>query len=212
MKVARELEVAASAEEVWALFWDIPELARCIPGCESAKALEEPGRYAAVIAVQIGRFRVEFELTIELVEVAEGQMIKARAQGTDRRTRSKVVSDLELRVTARRAGGAIVRLENAFQVYGRLGSMGHSIVSRRGEELMDEFARNVSSRLSQGAPAEDSHRGTQGRPPEAAPPAASVPLGGLGRLRAEHRSRIAFAGGGLALLAALVVAAVVIAR
>lgn len=148
MRLERQIAVGASAEEVWALFWDIPTLAACIPGCTNARAEAEPGRYAAVVEVRVGRFRVEFELTIIVGETVEGEMIRARAQGRDRRTRSAMVSDLELRVAPQQPDGALIHLHNDLQVYGRLGSMGHNVVRRRSEDLMDEFARNLGARLS----------------------------------------------------------------
>lgn len=147
MKLERQIAVPASPEEVWQLFWDIPTLASCIPGCTSARALAEPGHYAAVVEIRVGRFRVEFELSIVVRETVEGEMIRARAQGRDRRTRSATVSDLELRVAPAEAG-ALIDLENELQVYGRLGSMGHNVVRRRSEDLMDEFSANLRTRLS----------------------------------------------------------------
>jgi carbon monoxide dehydrogenase subunit G len=147
----RQLAVAASPEAVWTLFWDVPALASCIPGCASARALDEPDRYAAVVEVRVGRFKVEFELAIEVVETVEGELIRARAQGRDRRTRSAMVSELQLRVRRGDVPGAQIALQNDLQVYGRLGSMGHNVIKRRSEDLMDEFAANLLARLSEPA-------------------------------------------------------------
>jgi carbon monoxide dehydrogenase subunit G len=155
MKLERQVDVMASPEEVWKFFWNIPELASCIPGCTSARAEGEPGHYAATVKVRVGQFRVEFQLEIDVVDVVDGQKITARVQGTDRHTGARMVSDLQLRVLAAETGGAVVWLENDFQVYGRLASMGHSIVMRRGEDIMDEFAQNVRTRLSHSAPKDD---------------------------------------------------------
>lgn len=149
MKLERQFAVTAGPEAVWALFWDIPTLASCIPGCASARALPEPQRYAAVVEVRVGRFKVEFELGIDVVETTERELIRARAQGRDRRTRSAMVSDLELRVAPGEAGGAQISLQNELQVYGRLGSMGHNVIQRRSEDLMDAFAANLRAHLAQ---------------------------------------------------------------
>jgi carbon monoxide dehydrogenase subunit G len=111
--------------------------------------LGEPGRYAAVVEVRVGRFKVEFELVIDVLETVEGELIRARAQGRDRRTRSAMVSELQLRVAGGGAEGAQIALANELQVFGRLGSMGHNVIKRRSEDLMDEFAANLRGRLSQ---------------------------------------------------------------
>jgi carbon monoxide dehydrogenase subunit G len=141
--------VGVPREDVWRLFWDIPALASCIPGCTGARPGTEPHRYFADIEVRVGRFRVEFELEIIVTDAVEGELVKARAQGRDRRTRSAMVSDLQLQLAAGDEHATRIALANDLQVYGRLGSMGHKTIQRRSEELMDEFVRNLQARLAQ---------------------------------------------------------------
>jgi uncharacterized protein len=149
LRLQRQIAVDARREEVWRLFWDIPALASCIPGCSGARAADQAHHYFAAVEVRVGRFRVEFELEIIVVESVDGEMIKARAQGRDRRTRSAMISDLALRLSPLEDGGTTIELQNELQVYGRLGSMGHNVIQRRSEDLMDEFARNLRGRLAQ---------------------------------------------------------------
>jgi carbon monoxide dehydrogenase subunit G len=150
MRLDRRFAVTATPEAVWAFFWDIPALASCIPGCVGVEPVDEQ-RYTAVVEASVGRFRVQFELSIEVVESVDGESIKARAQGRDRITRSTMVSDLELQVAADGDGGTLVSLGNDLQVYGRLGSLGHSMIKRRSEDLMDQFADELRLRLAQDA-------------------------------------------------------------
>lgn len=153
MRLERQIAVPSAPDEVWRLFWDIPALASCIPGCTGAREGAEPHRYVAGIEVRVGRFRVEFDLEIIVLEAQEGTMVKARAQGRDRRTRSAMVSDLVLRLASHESNGTLVEMVNDLQVYGRLGSMGHKTVQRRSDELMDEFVRNLRVRLESTATA-----------------------------------------------------------
>jgi carbon monoxide dehydrogenase subunit G len=148
LRLERQIAVPSTPDEVWRLFWDIPALASCIPGCTGAREGAEPHRYVAGIEVRVGRFRVEFELDIIVLEAQERAMVKARAQGRDRRTRSAMVSDLVLRLASHEPNGTLVEMVNDLQVYGRLGSMGHKTVQRRSDELMDEFVHNLRARLA----------------------------------------------------------------
>jgi carbon monoxide dehydrogenase subunit G len=152
VKLERQFAVAAAPEAVWNLFWQIPALASCIPGCAGVTETEDPRRYTAVVELSVGRFRVRFDLTIDVVETVERESIKARAQGRDRITRSTMVSDLEFHVAADGDGGSVVHLGNDLQVYGRLGSLGHGVIERRGDDLMDEFADNIRARLAERDP------------------------------------------------------------
>jgi uncharacterized protein len=154
LRLERQLVVGAPREEVWRLFWNIPELASCIPGCTGARPGSEPHRYLAGVEVRVGRFRVEFELEIIVTDAVEGELVKARAQGRDRRTRSAMISDLQLRLAPDHEHATRIALQNDLQVYGRLGSMGHKTIQRRSEELLDEFARNLQAKLARVATAE----------------------------------------------------------
>lgn len=148
MRLERQIAVPSAPDEVWRLFWDIPALAACIPGCTGAREGAEPHRYVAGIEVRVGRFRVEFDLEIVVLEAQEGRMVKARAQGRDRRTRSAMVSDLLLELAPQAPEGTRIDMSNDLQVYGRLGSMGHKTVQRRSGELMDEFVGNLRTTLA----------------------------------------------------------------
>lgn len=149
MRLERRFTVPVPPRLVWDLFWDIPSLASCIPGCVGVRSEDEPQRYTAEVALSVGRFRSRFELAIEVVETVDGESVRARAQGRDRITRSTVVSDLEFHV-AEDPDGALVRLANELQIFGKLGSLGHGVIARRSEDLMDEFAAAVQARLTEG--------------------------------------------------------------
>lgn len=149
MRLERQFAVPASPAAVWDFFWDVPTLASCIPGCVGVTPAGEPDRYTALVEVAVGRFRVQFELTIDVVDSHECQSVRARAQGRDRVTRSTLVSDLDFNVAEDGSGGAIVTLGNELQVFGRLASLGHSMIKRRSEDLMDEFADGLRARLGQ---------------------------------------------------------------
>lgn len=148
MRLERQFTVRSDPQAVWNIFWDIPALASCIPGCVGVEPAGEPQRYTAVVEVVVGRFRVQFELTIDVMDTVEGESIRARAQGRDRLTRSTMVADLEFHVRETGDGAALVSLANELQVYGRLGSLGHTMIKRRSEELMDQFAADLRDRLA----------------------------------------------------------------
>lgn len=146
MKVEREITIRAPRETVWAFLWDVPRLAACIPGAKDVRTVEEGKRYAAVVAEKVGPFRVQFPLEIEVLEVQAPARLRARAGGRDASVDGlvKVDLDVSLRETE---GGTALGLHVDIAVLGKLGTLGHSVIVRKGTDVVDRFAAAVKAQL-----------------------------------------------------------------
>ena len=146
MKVEREVTIAASREAVWNFLWDVPRLAACIPGAKDVQTVEERRRYTAVVAEKVGPFKVQFPLTIEVVEVQAGERLRARANGRDAAVDGLVKVDLDVTVTPADTGTAL-KVAADISVLGKLGTLGHSVIVRKGTDIVDRFAEAVRAQL-----------------------------------------------------------------
>lgn len=146
MKVEREITIRAPRETVWAFLWDVPRLAACIPGAKDVRTVEEGKRYAAVVAEKVGPFRVQFPLEIEVLEVQAPARLRARAGGRDASVDGlvKVDLDVSLRETE---GGTALGLHADIAVLGKLGTLGHSVIVRKGTDVVERFAAAVKAQL-----------------------------------------------------------------
>ncbi len=149
MKVEREIAIQAPRQVVWDFLWDVPRLAACIPGARDVQAVEEGKRYTAVVGEKVGPFRVEFPLSIEVLEAHAPERLRARAGGKDSKVDGLV--RVELDVTLREAGAAtIFALVADIAVLGKLGTLGHSVIVRKGTDIVDRFAAAVRAQLEKG--------------------------------------------------------------
>jgi len=146
VKVEREVTIAASREAVWNFLWDVPRLAACIPGAKDVQTVEERRRYTAVVAEKVGPFKVQFPLTIEVVEVQAGERLRARANGRDAAVDGLVKVDLDVTVTPADTGTAL-KVAADISVLGKLGTLGHSVIVRKGTDIVDRFAEAVRAQL-----------------------------------------------------------------
>ena len=148
MKVERDVSIPASPETVWAFLWDVPRLATCIPGAKEVRTVEPGKRYAAVVGEKVGPFKVEVPLEIEVLEVEPPAALRARAGGRDARVDGLV--KVELEVTLRPLdGGTALRVRATIEVLGKLGTLGHSVIVRKGTDIVDRFAAAVRAALAQ---------------------------------------------------------------
>ena len=146
MRVEREIGIRAPRETVWDFLWDVPRLAACIPGAKEVRTVEDGKRYAAVVGERVGPFRVEFPLEIEVLEVEPPARLRARAGGRDRSVDGLVKVDLDVALTVVEDGTAL-RILAEIAVLGKLGTLGHSVIVRKGIEIIDRFAGAVRSHL-----------------------------------------------------------------
>jgi carbon monoxide dehydrogenase subunit G len=146
VKVEREIHIAVPRARVWEFLWDVPRMAACIPGASDVRALEDGRRYAAVVADKLGPFRVKFPLEIEVLEATPPVRLRARAGGRDTAVDGLVKVELDVAL-ADAEGGTSMRLAADISVLGKLGTLGHSVIVRRGNDIVDRFGAAVRGQL-----------------------------------------------------------------
>ena len=150
MQFQKEVEISAPREKVWKFIWDADRFIACVPGCKEAKTLEEGKRYAATMVEKVGPFKVEFPTTIEVLEREELARIKAQASGADNKIGSRMKVDLD--VTLKEQDGKTrLGFTAGVDILGKLASLGHSIIKRKADQVLDEFAQAVKQKLERDA-------------------------------------------------------------
>jgi len=146
VKVEREIGIKAPRETVWGFLWDVPRLAACIPGAREVRTVEEKKRYSALVGERVGPFKVEFPLEIEVLEALPPERLRARAGGRDGKVDGLVKVELDLSL-AEAGAGTSLRLSAEISVLGKLGTLGHSVIVRKGNEIVDRFASALQAEL-----------------------------------------------------------------
>ena len=146
MKVDREITIAAPRDTVWQFLWDVPRVAACIPGARDVRTVEEGKRYAAVVGEKVGPFKVQFPLQIDVISVEPPTRLRARAGGRDSAVDGLVKVDLDVSLAEAGAGTAL-RLVADINVLGKLGALGHTVIVRKGTDIVDRFAAAIRAEL-----------------------------------------------------------------
>jgi len=74
-------------------------------------------------------------------------------KAADRRLGGTVSAKMTMRLEPATAGGTELHVHTDAAVLGKLGQFGQAVIKRQADNLVAEFARNVSSRLAGGDPA-----------------------------------------------------------
>ena len=146
MQFQKEVEIRAPRERVWNFIWDVDRFITCVPGCKEARTIEVGKKYAATMVEKVGPFKVEFPTTIEVLERDELNHIKAQASGADNKIGSRMKIDLDVHLRDQDANTVLGFVANV-DILGKLAALGHGIIKRKADQVLDEFAQAVKQRL-----------------------------------------------------------------
>jgi carbon monoxide dehydrogenase subunit G len=147
VKITEVIEVNRSADDVWTLFQDVPQLAQCLPGAELT-ADKGDGVYAGTVGVKLGPMTATFEgeATVTADEASRSGTVNGK--GVDKRGGSvgqvKVAYSLEETEGVTKVNvDADVILSGAAAQFGRTG-----LIKEMSNRLIGEFVECVEAKLS----------------------------------------------------------------
>ena len=146
MQFQKDVEIRAPREKVWNFIWDVDRFISCLPGCKDAKTIEEGKRYSATMVEKVGPFKVEFPTTIEVLEKEELTRIKAQASGADNKIGSRMKVELDVNLKGEGESTSLSFVAGV-DIVGKLAALGHGIIKRKADQVLDEFVQTVKQRL-----------------------------------------------------------------
>ena len=142
MHVTRDLDVAVPPDTLWVTLWDVARMVTCLPGCTEAREVEPHRRYAAKMTQRMGPITLSVPLDVTISNVVAPSSLALEARGRDPILGANVAMTVTLDVTER-AGGSRIHVEADGKILGKLGALGHGMIQRKGEELIDEFGARL---------------------------------------------------------------------
>jgi carbon monoxide dehydrogenase subunit G len=144
----RVVELAAGPSEVWRTLWDVPALARCIPGCGDVETAEAARRYRATVRDRVGPFTIAIPLEIVVDSALPLARLAVTASGRDSTLGSPVTVRLTASLEPTTAGGTRLAIEGTASVGGKLAALGQAVIQRRTRDILDQFANNLTALLT----------------------------------------------------------------
>jgi carbon monoxide dehydrogenase subunit G len=149
MRFEKQITIHAPRTVVWDCLWDISRVAACVPGCQAAETVEPYAHYQATVQEKVGPFRVNVPLQIDILEHTSPERLLARAHGRDSMVQSHVKVELVLALAEIDPQRTALQVQADVVVLGKLGTLGHSVIVRKGEEIFDQFATALQAELQQ---------------------------------------------------------------
>ena len=155
MKLQEQFTVERDPDAVWALFADVPQLARCLPGAELTE--EKPdGSYVGTISAKLGPMTATFEGEAVVVSDPANRTGTVTGKGVDRSGGSMgqvkmsfTVADGDVAGTSTVAIDADIILSGTAAQFGRTG-----LIQEMSRRLIADFAACLEAKIAAETPEE----------------------------------------------------------
>ncbi len=147
MRFEKQVTIQAPRQVVWDLLWDVDRVARCVPGCTTAQMIEPYAHYQATVHEKVGPFQITVPLNIDILVQQGPERLQARAHGQDRLVRSHVKVEVDLTLHAPEPDTTELDVKADVSVLGKLGTLGHSVIVRKADAIVAQFATALQAEL-----------------------------------------------------------------
>lgn len=150
MILDQRLVVAAPVDRVWAFMMDIPAVSRCVPGVESFQAIDE-NTYEGALKVRVGPVAVRLQGRVVVAE-RDPALFRSRldVSAAEKRIASTVNARSTVTLTPKSGSETELWIHTEASILGKLGEFGQAVMKRKADQVLSEFAANVSRQLAAG--------------------------------------------------------------
>ncbi len=146
MNITEEFIVDRTPEQVWALFCNVPELSRCLPGAELTDDRGD-GVFEGSVEAKLGPMSTNFFGQCTVENDHDTMTGKVSGKGVDRGGGSVGLVEVAYAI-AEKNGGSHVTIDADITLSGPVAQFGRSsILQEMSTRLIDEFAHCIEAKL-----------------------------------------------------------------
>lgn len=170
MEIEKKMTIAAPRDKVWALLLDPNVMGACVPGMESIDVISDT-EYLVNIHVKMSFISARFKVRTLITEMDAPNYLKSEGTGEDSSITSSLKHTSEVYLTELGPEETEFRTTVNVELLGRLGSFGMNMVKNKADRMWDDFGKNLSDRIVNGAAG---NPGEPDNPPRSSGDAASA--------------------------------------
>jgi carbon monoxide dehydrogenase subunit G len=147
MILDQTITVQAPVDRVWEFMMDIPAVSRCVPGVESFEQLDTD-TYLGALKVRVGPIGVTLQGKVTVAE-RDREQLRSRLDVTaaEKRIASTVKAKATMTLVPKGENQTEVNIHTDAAILGKLGEFGQAVMRRKADQVMAEFASNMSKAL-----------------------------------------------------------------
>lgn len=146
MIVDQRVTINAPIDRAWDFLMDVPAVSKCVPGVESIEEIDKDN-YVGALKVRVGPIGVKLEGRVIVVERdAEQKRAQLNVEAADKRIRGAVNGKTVMHLEEVENGTDLV-VHTDVSILGKLGEFGQAVMRKKADQIIRQFAQNVSREL-----------------------------------------------------------------
>lgn len=147
MIIDQRVTIPAPAHRVWDFMMDVPAVSQCVPGVESISLVDDR-TYSGALRVKVGPIAVRLEGRVIIAEQdPDARQARMDLQAADKRVNGAVNAKMTMKLHLRDDGQTDLAIHTEASVMGKLGEFGQAVMRKKADQIMAEFARNLSAEV-----------------------------------------------------------------
>jgi carbon monoxide dehydrogenase subunit G len=150
--IEHRVAVPAPPERVWAFMMDIPAVSQCVPGVGAVERIDDE-TYSGIMSVRVGPIQIKLDGRVILAERDEAaRRARMDLQAADKRVNGAVNARMSMQLSGAEGGQQTdLQISTEANVMGKLGEFGQSVIRKKADQIVQEFAANLSRAVATSA-------------------------------------------------------------
>jgi uncharacterized protein len=147
--IEHRITVPAPPERVWSFMMDVPAVSRCVPGVGEVARIDDQ-TYSGVMSVRVGPIALKLDGRVTLAERDEAnRRARMDLQAADKRINGAVNAKMGMQLsTTPGSDQTDVEIHTQANVMGKLGEFGQAVIRKKADQIVHEFANNLSAAIA----------------------------------------------------------------
>ncbi len=148
MKFEQTCTITAHRADVWDFLMDMEKVAGCLQGVRQFEAIDED-HYEGTLRVKVGPVSISFQGTVEVETRDRAQWLGVvRAEAKDRKIGGGVKANLNMNLDEKSPAETEMNIVLDAHILGKIGEFGQPLIRKKTNDLLQNFAAEVSKQLS----------------------------------------------------------------
>lgn len=148
MEFNETFSVKAPIQTVWDFLWNPQQMLECVPGCEDVEQVDADN-FKVKLKVKVGFMSASFNAKLSVTEKNPPHSFTSVGAGEDAKLGSMVKQTNTVTLTELSPNETEVNLKSEVSMFGKLGTIGYSVIKGKAAKLTQEFITNARTRLEQ---------------------------------------------------------------
>ncbi|ETX04195.1 CoxG family protein [Candidatus Entotheonella palauensis] len=148
MKFEQTCTITASRPDVWAFLMNMENVAACLQGVRKFEVIDEDN-YEGILRIKVGPVSVSFQGTVAVERRDREQWLGVvRAEAKDRKLGGGVTANLNMSLAEKSPAETEMNIVLDTHLLGKIGEFGQPLIRKKTDDLLQNFAAEVSKQLS----------------------------------------------------------------